>query len=210
LKHIYTIQKNKYYLIHKMAPRDNYDRNQDFVEGEQESDEEVGEEELVNIADANDRRAFMAAVRREERDFASREMRRQNELRDELQNSVEAMEIMIQSQQRIDVLTRSLQELRELHREMVEAGIGQGDDDDDEDSDDEEEEEELEKPMSLTEDEELFDLEDDDVIDSLAATRISAADAPAPAAASKTGSNPISSAFSSALSPSSKRKHGHT
>ena len=76
----------------------------------------------------------MAAVRREEREYASREMRRQNELRDELRNSVEAMEIMIQSQQRIDQLTRSLQELRALHQEMVEAGIGQ------EDTDDEDEE----------------------------------------------------------------------
>jgi len=195
-----------------MAPRDCFDNRKDFIEDEEKNEEEVNEEELVQLADANDRRAFMAAVRREERDFANREMRRQNELREELQNSVEAMEIMVESQQRIDVLTRSLQELRELHRQMVEAGFGQGDDDDsDEDEDDENDslEDDLEKPMSLTEDEEVFDLEDDDVVEGCIS--FSGQAAPASQTGSKTGSsrNPISSTLSS-LSPTSNRKHSHT
>ena len=133
----------------------------------------------------------MAAARREERDYASREMRRQNELRDELRNSVEAMEIMIQSQQRIDELTRSLNELRDLHRRMMEAGIGQ-------DSDDEDDESNSEDVMSLHDDsdqaQDVFELEEDDDDCSISKA--------------KEGSNPISSTIVS--SPPSTRKHGHT
>ena len=119
-------------------------------------------------------------------------MRRQNELRDELQNSVEAMQIMIESQQRIDELTRSLNELRELHRRMVEAGIGQESDSEDEDEACDEEDE---KAMSCTEDEEVFELEEDCISNLNIEPKSS-------------NNNPISSTFTS--SPSSARKHGHT
>jgi len=113
----------------------------------------------------------------------------------------------IESQQRIDVLTRSLQELRDLHRQMVEAGIGQGDDSDDDD--DEEEEEDLEKPMSLTEDvEEVFELEDDDdVVEDCISFSGQAGGGGGQQAAVKRGSISFSS---SVLSPNCTRKHGHT
>lgn len=193
-----------------MAPRDAFDGNRDFVDGEESEDEGNNDEVVagIHIADANDRRAFLAAARREEREYASREMRRQNELRDELRNSVEAMEIMIQSQQRIDELTRSLNELRELHQRMMEAGIGQ-------DSDDEESisgGSGGEDDMSLNDDavagadddddEEandsggVFELEEDDDDCSISKTT------------AKEGANPISSTIVS--SPPSTRKHGHT
>ena len=146
----------------------------------------------------------MAAARREEREYASREMRRQTELRDELRNSVEAMEIMIQSQQRIDQLTRSLNEMRELHRRMLEAGIGQ-----DESSDEEEEiidtphpDDALRSEMSLGRsgsedavDSGVFELDDEDSDDGISN--------------GKERSNPISSAIV-ASSPATARKHGHT
>lgn len=176
-----------------MAPRDAFDGNKDFVDGADESEDEGNIEDVVagiNIANAN-ANAILAAARREERDYASREMRRQNELTDELRNSVEAMEIMIQSQQRIDELTRSLNELRELHRRMQEAGIGQ-----DSDSEDEEESSNVSMHDHVhgggdDEDGGVFELEEDD-----------------DCSISKQGSNPISSTIVS--SPPSTRKHDHT
>ena len=154
----------------------------------------------------------MAAARREEREYASREMRRQTELRDELRNSVEAMEIMIQSQQRIDQLTRSLNEMRELHRRMLEAGIGQDESSDEEeeitDTPDPDDDVEFEKADALRSDMSLgrsgsedavdsgvFELDDEDIDDGISN--------------GKEGSNPISSAIV-ASSPATARKHGHT
>lgn len=180
-----------------MAPRDAFDGNKDFVDGADESEDEGNIEDVVagiNIASAEDRRAFLAAARRQERDYASREMRRQNELRDELRNSVEAMEIMIQSQQRIDELTRSLNELRELHRRMQEAGIGQDSDSEDEDESSSNVSMRDDVHGDAVDDDEdggVFELEDDD-----------------DCSISKQGSNPISSTIVS--SPPSTRKHDHT
>ena len=144
-------------------------------------------------------RAFLAAARREEREYASREMRRQSELRDELRNSVEAMEIMIQSQQRIDELTRSLNELRDLHRRMMEAGIGQDSDDDGEaesSSADDEVSSLHQDPIGDNDhDGGVFELEEDEE-DECGISK------------SKEGSNPISSTIVS--SPPNTRKHNHT
>ena len=136
---------------------------------------------------------MLAAARREEREYASREMRRQTELRDEMRNSVEAMETMIASQQRIDELTRSLNELRDLHRRMLEAGIGQESESEDEDPEEEESNEDDDRNDSLHDDivdGGVFHLDEDDGI------------------CNKEGSNPISSSIVS--SPRSTRKHDHT
>ena len=159
-----------------------------------------------------DCRAFLAAARREEREYASREMRRQTELRDELRNSVEAMEIMIQSQQRIDQLTRSLNEMRELHRRMLEAGIGQDESSDEEeeiiDTPDPDDDVEFEKADALRSEMSLGRSGSEDAVDS-GVFELDDEDSDDGISNGKEGSNPISSAIV-ASSPATARKHGHT
>ena len=53
------------------------------------------------------------------REQANREMARNAELQYELRQSVTAMEQMIESQQRIERIQRSLAYLRDLHSRMV-------------------------------------------------------------------------------------------
>ena len=64
-------------------------------------------------------REFVAEVRLIERQQATREMNRNAELQHELRQSVTAMEQMIESQQRIERIQRSLAYLRDLHARMV-------------------------------------------------------------------------------------------
>ena len=64
-------------------------------------------------------REYIAEVRVVERERANREMARQAELQHEMRQSVTAMEQMLESQQRIEQLQRSLAYLRELHSRMV-------------------------------------------------------------------------------------------
>lgn len=202
-----------------MAPRDAFDdhRNRDYTDGRaDESDDEGGSNEEIlagiQIADANQRQALLAAARREERDYASREMRRQTELTDELRNSVEAMEIMIQSQQRIDQLTRSLNEMRELHRRMVEAGIGQDESSDEEeevvDTPDPDDDDEFDKADALRSEMSLGRSGSEDAVDS-GVFELDDEDSDDGISNGKEGSNPISSAMV-ASSPATARKHGHT
>ena len=63
--------------------------------------------------------AEVRVVRVQEREQANREMARNAELQHELRQSVTAMEQMIESQQRIERLQRSLTYLRDLHSRMV-------------------------------------------------------------------------------------------
>ena len=65
------------------------------------------------------KREYIAEVRVVERERANREMARQAELQHEMRQSVTAMEQMLESQQRIEQLQRSLAYLRELHSRMV-------------------------------------------------------------------------------------------
>ena len=63
--------------------------------------------------------AEVRVVRVQEREQANREMARNAELQHELRQSVTAMEQMIESQQRIERIQRSLAYLRDLHSRMV-------------------------------------------------------------------------------------------
>ena len=64
-------------------------------------------------------REYVAEVRVQQREIADREMARNAELQYELRQSVTAMEQMIESQQRIERIQRSLAYLRDLHSRMV-------------------------------------------------------------------------------------------
>jgi len=119
-----------------MAPRDR--DPDDFVNHpswllDEEGEEEENEEN--NIVNQTENRQYIAEVRVEERERANREMARNAELQMELRNSVAAMEQMIESQQRIERIQRSLTYLRDLHSRMVEAGVGQESDSEDEEED---------------------------------------------------------------------------
>ena len=75
---------------------------------------------MLNINNINIfQREYIAEVRVVERERANREMARQAELQHEMRQSVTAMEQMLESQQRIEQLQRSLAYLRELHSRMV-------------------------------------------------------------------------------------------
>jgi len=126
-----------------MAPRDR--DPDDFVNHPSWLDEEGEDEENeeYNIGNREERRDYVAEVRVEERELANREMARNAELQMELRNSVAAMETMIESQQRIERLQRSLVYLRDLHSRMVEAGVGQESDSEEEDEEEEDSIEDL-------------------------------------------------------------------
>ena len=64
-------------------------------------------------------REYLAEVRVRERETANREMARNTELQYERRQAVAAMEQMIESQQRIERIQRSLAYLRDLHSRMV-------------------------------------------------------------------------------------------
>jgi hypothetical protein len=64
-------------------------------------------------------REYVAEVRVQQREIANREQARNAELQYELRQSVTAMEQMIESQQRIERIQRSLTYLRDLHSRMV-------------------------------------------------------------------------------------------
>lgn len=124
-----------------MAPRDR--DPEDFNNPPQWLDEQAEDEENeeYNIGNREERREYIAEVRVvdvQAREQANREMARNAELQYELRQSVTAMEQMIESQQRIERIQRSLAYLRDLHSRMVDAGVGQGsdseDDDDEEDN----------------------------------------------------------------------------
>jgi len=117
-----------------MAPREREVEEHINYMDEKEEDEE---NEEYNIGNREERREYIAEVRVLERQQATREMNRNAELQHELRQSVTAMEQMIESQQRIERIQRSLAYLRDLHARMLAAGVGQESDDEDEDSEDE-------------------------------------------------------------------------
>jgi len=121
-----------------MAPRE---REIEELKPNSFLDEEEDEEnEEYNIGNGAERREYLAEVRVhqvETRERANRELARNTELQYELRQSVTAMEQMIESQQRIERIQRSLTYLRDLHSRMIDAGIGQGSDSEDEDSEEE-------------------------------------------------------------------------
>ena len=103
-----------------MAPRDK--DPDDFVNHPSWLLDEEGEDEEndeMNIGNQTENRQYIAEVRIEEREMANREMARNAELQYELRQSVAAMEQMIESQQRIERIQRSLTYLRDLHSRMV-------------------------------------------------------------------------------------------
>lgn len=121
-----------------MAPRetdpDDFANHPSWLD-EQGEDEE---NEEYNLGNREEIREYVAEVRVQQREAANRELARNAELQYELRQSVTAMEQMIESQQRIERIQRSLTYLRDLHSRMVAAGVGQGsdseEDDDEEDS----------------------------------------------------------------------------
>jgi len=119
-----------------MAPRDkdpdDFVNHPSWLLDEQGEDEENEEQ---NIGNQTENREYVAEIRVVERERANREMARNAELQYELRQSVTAMEQMIESQQRIERIQRSLTYLRDLHSRMVEAGVGQESDSEDEDED---------------------------------------------------------------------------